>query len=384
MTYTEVNAILTERDPATTAKYRALVPQFELMRELFEILNGRRRRRGSIDFDLKEPEVILDDAGMVEEIIAAERNVAHRIIEEFMLLANETVAQHLEDHGVPSLFRVHEEPDPLKVEEFEEFISTLGYSLAAPANALRPRHFQKLVERMRGTPEEKPIAFLMLRTMQKARYDAANLGHFGLAAPSYTHFTSPIRRYPDLVVHRVLRESRQGMTEERRAELVDELPDVARHTSERERRADDAERELVQWKKVRFMADKVGEEFEGFVTGVAAFGLFVELIEHFVEGLVHVSTMADDYYRFVERAHILRGENTKKVYRLGDKIRVQVVRVDMERRQIDLGIVDILDAVRESESRRGPRRSQAKPKHVERRKRAQRPGRRERAGRRRR
>jgi ribonuclease R len=384
MTYTEVNAILTERDPATTAKYRALVPQFELMRELFEILNGRRRRRGSIDFDLKEPEVILDDAGMVEEIIAAERNVAHRIIEEFMLLANETVAQHLEDHGVPSLFRVHEEPDPLKVEEFEEFISTLGYSLAAPANALRPRHFQKLVERMRGTPEEKPIAFLMLRTMQKARYDAANLGHFGLAAPSYTHFTSPIRRYPDLVVHRVLRESRQGMTEERRAELVDELPDVARHTSERERRADDAERELVQWKKVRFMADKVGDEFEGFVTGVAAFGLFVELIEHFVEGLVHVSTMADDYYRFVERAHILRGENTKKVYRLGDKIRVQVVRVDMERRQIDLGIVDILDAVRESESRRGPRRSQAKPKHVERRKRAQRPGRRERAGRRRR
>jgi ribonuclease R len=387
MTYTDVNAILTDRDPGIIAKYRELVPQFELMHELFEILNARRRRRGSIDFDLKEPEVILDDAGMVEEIIAAERNVAHRIIEEFMLLANETVAQHLEDEGVPSLFRVHEEPDPLKVEEFEEFISTLGYSLAAPANALRPRHFQKLVERMKGTPEEKPIAFLMLRTMQKARYDAANLGHFGLAAPSYTHFTSPIRRYPDLIVHRVLRESRGGMTEERRAELAEELPEVARHTSERERRADDAERELVQWKKVRFMADKVGDEFDGFITGVAAFGLFVELIDHFVEGLVHVSTMADDYYRFVERAHILRGENTKKVYRLGDKIRVQVVRVDMERRQIDLGITEILDAVRESESRRGPRRSQARPKHEGRppgRKRAQRPGRRERAARRRR
>jgi ribonuclease R len=387
MTYIDVNAILTDRDPATIARYRQLVPQFELMRELFDILNGRRRRRGSIDFDLKEPEVILDDAGMVEEIIAAERNVAHRIIEEFMLLANETVAQHLEDHAVPSLFRVHEEPDPLKVEEFEEFISTLGYSLAAPANALRPRHFQKLVERMRGTPEEKPIAFLMLRTMQKARYDAANLGHFGLAATSYTHFTSPIRRYPDLVVHRVLRESRRGMSDERRAELVEELPEMARHTSERERRADDAERELVQWKKVRFMADKVGDEFDGFVTGVAAFGLFVELIEHFVEGLVHVSTMADDYYRFVERAHIMRGENTKKVYRLGDKIRVQVVRVDMERRQVDLGIVEILDAVRESESRRGPRRSQARPKHAGRppgRGRAQRPGRRERAARRRR
>ncbi len=400
MTYTDVNAILTERNPAAIATYRSLVPQFELMRELFDILNGRRRRRGSIDFDLKEPEVILDDAGRVEEIIAAERNIAHHIIEEFMLLANETVAQHLADNGVPSLFRIHEEPDPLKVEEFEEFISTLGYSLAAPANALRPRHFQKLVERIKGTPEEKPIAFLMLRTMQKARYDPANLGHFGLAAESYTHFTSPIRRYPDLVVHRVLRESRREMNDERRAELTDELPEVARHTSERERRADDAERELVQWKKVRFMADKVGDEFDGFVTGVTAFGLFVELIEHFVEGLVHVSTMADDYYRFVERAHILRGENTKKVYRLGDKIRVQVVRVDMERRQIDLGIAQILDAVRESESRRGPRRSQAKPKHAGRpphagqaagpgfkpgpRKRAQRPGRRERAARRRR
>jgi ribonuclease R len=381
MTYTEVNAILTDRDPATIAKYRDLVPQFELMRELFETLNARRRRRGSIDFDLKEPEVILDDEGMVEEIIAAERNVAHRLIEEFMLLANETVAQHLDDQGVPSLFRVHEEPDSLKVEEFEEFISTLGYSLAAPANALRPRHFQKLVARIKGTPEEKPIAFLMLRTMQKARYDAANLGHFGLAAGSYTHFTSPIRRYPDLVVHRVLRESLRGMTAERRAELVEELPEVARHTSERERRADEAERELVQWKKVRFMADKVGDEFEGYVTGVAAFGLFVELVEHFVEGLVHVSTMADDYYRFIERAHILGGENTKKVYRLGDRIRVQVVRVDMERRQIDLGIVEILDAVRESESRRGPRRSQARPKKELRAKRKPRPGRRERKAR---
>ena len=364
MTYTAVNAILTERDPETIEKYRDLVPLFELMREVFEVLNRRRHRRGSIDFDLKEPEIVLDDQGMVEAIIAAERNVAHRIIEEFMLLANETVASHLDEHDVPSLYRVHEEPDPLKVEEFEEFISTLGYSLGTKASsAVTPRDFQKLVERMSGTPEEKPIAFLMLRTMQKARYDAQNLGHFGLAAESYTHFTSPIRRYPDLVVHRVLRESRQGrMTEERKAELTDDLPEVARHTSERERRADDAERELVQWKKVRFMADKVGDEFEGYVTGVTAFGLYIELIQHFVEGLVHVSTMADDYYRFVERAHILRGENKGKVYRLGDRVRVQVVKVDMERRQVDLGLVDILNAVRESEQNRGPRRSKAMPK----------------------
>ncbi len=381
MTYTAVNAILTDRDPQAVAQYRDLVPMFEAMRELFEILNARRHRRGSIDFDLKEPEIVLDDQGLVEDIIALERNVAHRIIEEFMLAANETVAQHLDDHQVPTLYRVHEDPDPVKVAEFEEFISTLGYTLGAPENALRPKHFQRLVEKIQGTPEEKPIAFLMLRTMQKARYDASNLGHFGLAAKSYTHFTSPIRRYPDLVVHRTLRESREGMAAARRDELIEELPETARHTSERERRADEAERELVQWKKVRFMADKVGDAFEGYITGVSAFGLFIELIEHFVEGLVHISTMADDYYRFVERAHILRGENTGKVYRLGDKVTVQVVRVDMERRQIDLGLVDILESVRRSEQGRGPR-SRVRPKkeeHLRAGKRKQRPGRRERA-----
>jgi ribonuclease R len=381
MTYTEVNAILTEHGQPTIAKYRNLVPMFETMRELFEILNQRRRRRGSIDFDLKEPEIVLDDEGMVEEIIAAERNIAHRIIEEFMLVANETVAGHLDGHDVPTLYRVHEPPDPLKVEEFEEFVSTLGFSLGAPPNAVRPRHFQRLVERISGKPEEKPIAFLMLRTMQKARYDPSNLGHFGLAADSYTHFTSPIRRYPDLVVHRTLRESRKGMSEERRDELTDELPEMARHTSERERRANDAERELVQWKKVRFMSDKLGEEFEGYITGVAAFGVYVELVEHFVEGMVHVSTMADDYYRFNERAHVLRGENTGRTYRLGDKVRVQVIKVDMERRQIDLGFVELLERVRASERNRGPRTSRAKPKHEARAKtgvRAQRPGKRER------
>ena len=386
MTYNEVNAILTDRDPELRSRYAPLVPLFERMQELFGILNRRRHRRGSIDFDLKEPEIILDDQGMVEEIVALERNVAHRIIEEFMLVANETVAQHLDDQGIPSLFRIHEDPDPLKVDEFEQFVTTLGYSLAAPKGAVKPKHFQKLVERMRGTPQEKPIAFLMLRTMQKARYDPSNMGHFGLAADSYTHFTSPIRRYPDLIVHRTLREGRDGrMTEDRREELTDELPEVARHTSDRERRADDAERELVQWKKVRFMADKVGDEFVGYITGVTSFGLFIELVEHFVEGLVHVSTMADDYYRFVERAHILQGENTGKSYRLGDKVQVQVIKVDMERRQVDLGIVEILDAVRESEEARGPRRSKAQPKkerHLRTVRRKQRPGRRERASRR--
>ena len=366
MTYTEVNAILTDHDPEVIARYTELVPLFERMRALFEILNRRRHRRGSIDFDLKEPEIVLDDQGMVEAIIALERNVAHRIIEEFMLVANETVAQHLHDHNVPTLYRIHETPDPLKVAEFQEFIETLGYSLATDAENVRPMHFQKLVTKMRGTPEEKPIAFLMLRTMQKARYDPENSGHFGLAAESYTHFTSPIRRYPDLVVHRTLRESRhKQMDQAREEQLIEDMPEIARHTSERERRAADAERELVQWKKVRFMADKVGDEFDGYVTGVSAFGLYIELVQHFVEGMVHVSTMADDYYRFVERSHLLKGENTGKVYRLGDHVTVQVIKVDMERRQVDLGLSEILERVRESEDNRGPRRSKAQPRREE-------------------
>jgi ribonuclease R len=214
--------------------------------------------------------------------------------------------------------------------------------------------------------------------MQKARYDMASLGHFGLATDHYTHFTSPIRRYPDLLVHRVLRESRHGaMTPARQEELVEDLPEMAKHTSEMERRADEAERELLQWKKVRFMADKVGDEYDGFITGVAPFGMFIELSEHYVEGLVHISSMADDYYRFVEQQHILKGENTKKRYRLGDKVRVQVVRVDMERRQIDLGLADILERVRRDARARGPQRSAVRTKSEKRK--AQRPGRRERA-----
>src|SRR5881396_1885957 len=231
MTYTAVNAILTDRDPELMTRYATLVPMFELMRELFQILNDARRRRGSIDFDLHETELIMDEGGIVEDIIALERNVAHRLIEEFMLLANETVATYLEAQKVPALYRIHEEPDILKVAKFEEIISGFGYSLAAPAGALRPRHFQKLLEKIHGRPEEKPIAFLMLRSMQKARYAPENLGHFGLAAASYTHFTSPIRRYPDLVVHRALRAARHAtLTEEAREEWTEELPEVARHT----------------------------------------------------------------------------------------------------------------------------------------------------------
>jgi ribonuclease R len=382
MTYTDVNAILTGEGDAAAARerYGRLIGFFALMEELFGVLNARRRRRGAIDFDLPEAEVVLGEDGLIDDIVASERNVAHRLIEEFMLLANETVAAHLVEHGVPSLHRVHEAPDPQKVAEFEAFITPLGYSLAGSGRALKPMHFQRLIDRMKGTPEERPIAALMLRTMQKARYDAVSLGHFGLAAEHYTHFTSPIRRYPDLVVHRMLRQSRRGaLSAGRLDELAEELPETARHTSEMERRADDAERELLQWKKVRFMADKVGDEYHGFVTGVAPFGLFVELVEHYVEGLVHISSMADDYYRFVEQQHVLYGENTRKTYRLGEKVAVQVVRVDLERRQIDLGLVDILETVREA-GRPRQTRSRVKGKIQKR----SRPGRRERAAKKRR
>jgi ribonuclease R len=375
MTYTDVNAIVALRDEEAIRRFEPLVPTFEMMRELFEILHGRRRRRGSIDFDLSETEIVLDSSGLVEAILPAERNVAHRIIEEFMLVANESVAAYFEERGGPAMYRVHEPPDPLKVAEFEEFISGFGLSLGAPPSALRPRHFQRLVERIQGRPEEKAVAFLMLRTMQRARYSELNVGHFGLAAENYTHFTSPIRRYPDLIVHRLLRELRRGeIPAERREELDEELAEAARHCSDRERRASDAERELLQWKKVRFMADKVGDEFDGYVTGVAAFGLFVELTEHFVEGLVHVSTMADDYYRYLDKTHTLRGENTKKTYKLGDRVRVQVTRVDLEHRQIDLGLVDILEAVRLEDERRRRRPARPKPRAAG----ATRPGRRER------
>jgi len=363
MTYTAVNGIVTDRDPALLAHYAELVPTFELMRELFVVLNDRRRRRGSIDFDLPEAQIVVDADGAIAAIVASERNVAHRLIEEFMLLANETVAAHLEREGMPSLYRVHEAPDPMRVLEFEEFVSSLGFSLAAPPSGVHPRHFQQLVDRIQGAPEERPIASLMLRTMQKARYEAANLGHFGLAAHTYTHFTSPIRRYPDLVVHRVLRELRHGRAdEERRTDLEEALPEVGRHASAMERRAQEAERELLQWKKVRFMADKIGEVYDGYITGVTAFGLFVQLTEHFVEGLVHVSTLADDYYRFDDQARVLVGERTKKVFRLGDTVRVRVVRIDLDRRQIELAVEVVLETVRRDERSRGPTRSRVTPR----------------------
>ena len=363
MTYTEVNAILTQRDEITRRKHAPFIALFESMATVYRRLHARRLHRGSIDFDLKASQLVLDEAGMVEDIVAADRNLAHRIIEEFMLVANETVAGYLRDSGAPALFRVHPKPDQTKVDDFDTFARTLGQGLGAPANRVRPWHFQRLLKRLRGRPEERPVALLMLRTMQKAQYDAVNVGHFGLASKTYTHFTSPIRRYPDLIVHRLLRERRIADLSQQRVEaLADALPEIGRHTSAMERRAEEAERAIVQWKKVRFMAGKVGDEYTGYVTGVTGFGLFVELTEHFVEGLVHITTMADDYYRLLGAEHALLGENTGKRYRLGDTVLVRVMQVDTLRRQVDLGLVEILETVMGSGRKFSSKRNQVVPR----------------------
>ena len=364
MTYSDVDAILTQNKSAVRKKYADLVSMFGTMEELFLVLQGRRARRGSIDFDLPAARFEFNEAGDVLAIVPEERTLSHRLIEEFMLVANETVARELNEQDIPTLYRVHESPDPLKVEEFERFVTSLGYNLAVGTASVTPGHFQRLLKRVEGRPEQKPITSLMLRAMQQARYDQVNRGHFGLAAKFYAHFTSPIRRYPDLIVHRALRAGRQSkLTDRQRRTLSETLPDAAQCTSERERRAEEAERELIQWKKVQFMEDKVGDEFTGHITGVTAFGLFIELTEQFVEGLVHISSMADDYYRFVDTEYLLKGENYGKVFRLGDVVNVQLVRVDKAHRQLELGLVDVLRSVRKSPDGRGVRKRQINRKH---------------------
>jgi ribonuclease R len=342
MSYEQVQAIV-DGDGELRGRFAPLVPLFERMDELAELMRQRRHERGSLDFDLPEPRLILGASGEMTGIVAHERLFSMRAIEEFMLAANEAVAARLARAGVGALYRVHEPPDPERVEEFRDLASSLGYRLPANLEEVGPEDFQRVLRQIEGKPEEKLVSYLLLRTMKLARYHEENLGHFGLATDMYAHFTSPIRRYPDLVVHRALRTLRRGPDQAAQARLREALPEMGRHLSERERKATDAERELVEWKKVRFMAGKLGERFCGYVTGVQSFGLFVELEEVYVQGLVHVSSMADDYYRFDEKAHLLKGENAGRVYRLGDKVEVQVARVDLERRQIDFALVDVLE-----------------------------------------
>jgi ribonuclease R len=365
LSYEEAQGIV-DGDRALRKRFKSLVPALEAMAELARLMRRRRYARGSLDFDLPEPKLVLDESGEMTGIVPHERLDSMRLIEEFMLAANETVAEELHRAGGGALYRVHERPDPERVREFCDLVSSFGYRIPGDLEAVRPEDFQRIIRQIAGKPEEKLVSYLLLRTMKLAQYHEDNLGHFGLATDMYAHFTSPIRRYPDLVVHRALRALRDGLDPERDTWLREQLPEMGRHLSDAERRAAEAERELIEWKKVRFMAGRLGDVFSGYLTGVQAFGLFVELEEIYVQGLVHVSSMTDDYYAFDEKGHRLRGENTGRVYRLGDRVEVQVVQVDLDRRQIDLALVDVLERVAErgpsGRRRRSPRPRPPRPR----------------------
>lgn len=336
LTYTIVREILVDKDPQVLGANSHLVGDLQLMEELARRLMAKRRNRGSIDFDLPEPQIVLDLQGGTQAIIRAERNLAHKIIEEFMLAANEAVASHIESLSFPSLYRVHESPDPIKLNDFREFIYNFGYEFRMTEDNVEPGELQRLLEQAEGKPEERMVNEVLLRCMKQARYSAENLGHFGLSATSYTHFTSPIRRYPDLVVHRILKGILAGTLKKKEIEKLSEtLPDTAVHTSKRERVAMEAEREIVELKKMQFMQGRVGEEFDGFITGVNNYGFYVELVELFVEGMVHVSTMPRDFYVYAEKQHTLTGKKGGEAFRIGDRVRVRVAKVSIERKQID-------------------------------------------------
>jgi ribonuclease R len=374
MTYTNVHLLL-EGDKELRARYAPLAGRFELMRDLALILNRKRTRRGSIDFDLPEPLIEFDEFGEMVGVIRAPRNIAHRIIEEFMLAANEAVASHLETAVPASIYRIHERPDPKRVMEFEEVAAHFGYSLGAGAIPVRKfahvdrrrdgrklrkdivlpdlaagissRNYQKLTAKIEGKPEERILSYLMLRSLKQARYSTDNEGHFALAAESYTHFTSPIRRYPDLMVHRLLRaslEGQPGMEEP-------ELRAIADECSQSERRAADAERELVEWKKVKFMESRLGEEFAALVISTTKYGLFVELQDLFIEGLAPIDLLPGDRYTYHENTRKIVGQHTRREFAIGDRVRVALDRVDAAERKLQFSIAEP-EPVRRKKSKR--------------------------------
>lgn len=344
LTYTIVKQIIVDDDRELADKFRPVSPMLLDMKELALILMAMRKQRGSIDFDLPEPEIIIGLTGQTEGIIRAERNLAHQLIEEFMLAANEAVARFITSRDIPFLYRVHENPDPAKLHTFQEFVFGFGYEVKLVDDKVKPSELQRLLAQADGRIEERMINYALLRCMKQARYAAENVGHFGLASDCYCHFTSPIRRYPDLVVHRILKailqDSSKGSGDDKRpsrqlAIATERLGEVAEHTSKRERVAMEAERDVVEMKKLQYMQKHVGEEFGGYISGVTAFGFFVELEELFVEGLVHISTLSDDLYNYAEKQHSLVGRRTGTVFRIGDAARISVASVSPATRRIE-------------------------------------------------
>jgi ribonuclease R len=339
MTYTTVKKILVDQEEKERKRYDYLLRDFELMGELCNILKSKRMKRGSLDFDLPEPEVLLDIQGNPEAIIKAERNFAHRIIEEFMICANEAVAEYLESLDVPNIYRVHEEPDPTKIDEIFKIVNTLGILKAY--KGIKAKDFSNILDIIRDTPEEEIINHLILRSLKRARYSTINVGHFGLASKSYSHFTSPIRRYPDLVVHRILREvlTKKYLSEKRIKELESILPEIAFHSSVTERQADEAEMAVLEAMRVWFMRNRLGESFEGRVISVTPYGLKIRLKDVFIDGFLHVSFMTDDFYQYDENTMTLYGIKRKKRFSIGKDVTVRVERVDMEEREVIFGLV---------------------------------------------
>ncbi|WP_174728609.1 ribonuclease R [Mesobacillus harenae] len=374
MTYHDVNRILVDKDEEQRARYENLVPMFELMEELAAVLRKKRMTRGAIDFDFKESKVLVDEDGKPNEVVLRERSVAEKLIEEFMLAANETVAEHFHWMEVPFIYRIHEDPKEDKLRRFFDFITNFGYIVKGTANSIHPRALQEIVEEVQGKPEEMVVSTVMLRSMQQAKYYEESLGHFGLSTDYYTHFTSPIRRYPDLIVHRLIRTYLiEGKLDQATREKWDaSLPEIAEHSSNMERRAVEAERETDELKKAEYMEDKIGEEYDGIISSVTNFGLFVEL-PNTIEGLVHVSYMTDDYYRYDERHLAMIGERTGNVFRIGDEITIKVVKVNKDERAIDFEIVGMKGTPRRERSdspkvfktgssERKPRRGKAEEK----------------------
>ncbi|MFC4322407.1 ribonuclease R [Litchfieldia salsa] len=340
MTYSDVNSILVDQDEEITKRYEPLVPMFKDMENLAQILREKRMKRGAIDFDFKEAKVLVDEDGKPKEVVLRERSVAEKLIEEFMLLANETVAEHFHWMNVPFIYRIHEDPNEEKLRRFLEFITNFGYVVKGSGNSIHPRALQEIIEAVQGKPEEMVVSTVMLRSMKQAKYDPESIGHFGLSTDFYTHFTSPIRRYPDLIVHRLIRtyliDGQLGNDVQKK--WKEKLGEIADHSSNMERRAVEAERETDSMKKAEYMEDKVGEEYDGIISSVTNFGMFVEL-PNTIEGLVHVSYLTDDYYRFDERQYAMIGERTGNVYRIGDEITVRVVNVNKDERSVDFEVV---------------------------------------------